>query len=167
MIRMITGAEYAPVEMSWAHPFRRSTAGLAGFNLGNGSSAAISEALGELQPLFEQLDHVEAAINGLANQAVTDPGLIRAFHDALGNSRDRAVALQTQLDSTGATEAWHASVRMLGHDISAFQLQVSIAVQAAPAQRALSVGIWVGVAVAGAIGAGFLIRHYGKRGGRG
>jgi hypothetical protein len=168
MIRMIAGSEYAPVGMTWAHPFRRDRmAGLAGFGLAAGESSAVSEGIEQLRPVFEQMDHLEVMINGLADQALVAPEDVHAYHDGLTAFRQQAVDLQTQLDSTGATEAWHASVRMLSNDVSAFQARVTSAIWAAPARWALRVGAWVGVVVAGAIGVGFLIRHYGKMGKRG
>lgn len=159
MKRWVIGSEGAP-SLSWNMNRGRGIAGL-----GELTVDAAQTLRQQADALYDVLDRITVSINAGAVSGALEASYVHGFQDArdaLRQQLDEHVASLETLE-VGATEVWTTGLRQIESDIVSVAHSVESASVRAPVQRGWGLGIWLGVAVVGAVGVGFTIRYFSRR----
>lgn len=159
MKRVVIGSAGVPV-LSWTMNRDRSIAGLGA--LSPDQENPLRDRAGRV---YTALDALSTSINNLAATGAVNPTDIGMLFEARAALREQLDALLLEIDalSRDSLESWNTRLGYIERDVAALAQNVAATIAEAPAKKTRSIILWTAVAVGGAVGAGLLIRYWGKR----
>lgn len=159
MKRVVIGSAGVPV-LSWTMNRDRSIAGLGAL-----SPDQENPLRDRASRVYNALDALSTSINNLAATGSANPDYVDSLFEARAALREQLDNLLLGIDALNrdSLEGWNTHLAQLERDVATLGQSVSRAIVEAPAKKTRSIILWTAVAVGGAVGAGLLIRYWGKR----
>jgi len=163
MKRLIIGEAGVP-RLSWTFNRQRGIAGLGALTMD-----AENVLRDKMTPVYNAIDDISRLLNNLAATGYSDREAVLALQDTRAALREQLDNLLLELEGLEpeGTGLWNTTLEQISVDVGRLAATIRSLGQAGPTRRTVSVGVWVGVAIVGAVGAGFAIRYFGGRRRRG